>query len=97
MDAPTAATRRRQDERDRLARAHYEICTALTVLRSNVELVRIELRHQPLDSDPVPLRAHLSELDGAVDRLRGLAHEMKQWHDGVAPPSTGLAPRAAGE
>ena len=81
--------------RERLARAHHEICTALTVFRSNVELVRIQLRNTPLPENGVPVHAHLDELEGAAERLRDMAHEMKRWHDGIAPQATGEAVRTA--
>lgn len=84
-------------ERERLARAHHEIRTALTVFRSNVELVRIQLRNAPLPENGTPVHAHLDELEGAADRLRDIAHEMKLWHDGIAPQPTGEPLRAATE
>jgi len=67
-------------ERAHLEHAHHEIRTALTVLQSNVELVRVQLR---LDADPstrLVLHRHLSELDLAVERLRRLATQMRAWH-----------------
>lgn len=70
-------------EQAHLEGAHHEICSALTVLRSNVELVRIELRE---DTDPgtrVAVHRHLTELDAAVDRLQRLAVAMKAWHSGA--------------
>lgn len=69
-------------ERERLEQAHHEICTALTVLRSNVDLVRVELRAEPADpASQVVVQRHLSELDLAVDRLRRLAIQMRAWHE----------------
>lgn len=70
-------------EREHLARAHHEIRTALTVVSSNVELVRIELRETQLGPAAPPLHAHLEELEKAVARLLALAHEMRQWHDDI--------------
>lgn len=67
-------------EREHLERAHHEICTALTVLRTNVELVRVELRHEPGTAAQAHVQAHLVELDLAVDRLRRLASTMRGWH-----------------
>ena len=82
MDAPRTPSPA-ASEREHLSRAHDELCTALTVLRSNVDLVRIELRGAPLPGNGIPVHAHLDELDGAVERLRGMAHELKRWHDGL--------------
>lgn len=84
-------------EREHLARAHHEICTALTVFCSNVELVRIRLRDAPLPENGIPVHVHLDELEGAADRLRDMAHEMKRWHDGIAPQPTGEPLQAATE
>jgi hypothetical protein len=85
MDALAASTLASGNEREHLERAHHEICTALTVFRSNVELVRIQLRDAPLPEGGIPIHAHLDELEGAVERLLDIAHEMKRWHDGIAP------------
>lgn len=84
MYAPGPSSTARDVERAHLARAHHEICTALTVFSSNVELVRIELRDAPLPTNVVPVHAHLDELEGAVDRLRDIAREMKRWHDDIS-------------
>lgn len=76
-------------ERAHLERAHHEICTALTVFSSNVELVRIELRRSPSSQGTsLPVQAHLDELDAAVARLRSIAKEMEAWHAGISaePP-----------
>lgn len=67
-------------EQANLEDAHHEICTALTVLRSNVELVRIELRGEPLDAHTIAVHGHLSELELAVERLQRLAATMRGWH-----------------
>lgn len=75
-DAPPAKLR----EQAYLEGAHHEICTALTVLRTNVELVRIELRLDPGNRTPIALEPHLIELDAAVDRLQRLASAFKVWH-----------------
>ena len=89
MDAPGASHTTSDDERARLARAHYEICTALTVFCSNVELVRIQLRGAVLPESGIPVRAHLDELEGAAGRLRDVAREMKLWHDASRPSAVG--------
>lgn len=84
-------------EMEHLERAHHEICTALTVLRSNVELVRVELRHDAEPSTHVAVQRHLTELDLAVDRLNRLAAQMRAWHAGepVDPkPGNGPPPEA---
>lgn len=70
----------RRDDRSELELAHQELCTALTALRSNVELVRIELRPDRAPEARQMVAAHLSELDLAVDRLERLARDMRQWH-----------------
>jgi hypothetical protein len=88
----------RGGERERLERAHDEICTALTVFCSNVELVRIQLRDAPLPEKGILVHAHLDELEGAAQRLRDMAHELKRWHDGIPPQPTAAEPaRAAGK
>ena len=69
-------------EQEHLETAHHEICTALTVLRSNVELVRVELRHEGDPSTHVTVQRHLTELDMAVERLKRLAAQMRTWHGG---------------
>lgn len=75
-DHARAATR----ERDHLERAHHELCSALTILRSNVALVRVELQEEKDPASRASVQRHLSELDGAVDRLLGLAVQMRAWH-----------------
>lgn len=77
-------------EKEHLERAHHEICTALTVLRSNVELVRVELIHARDPAAHIIIHRHLSELDLAVDRLHRLATQMRSWH--TAAPSGVPAP-----
>ena len=76
-----------------LEAAHHEICTALTVLQSNVELVRVELRREADPSIRITVQRHLSELDLAVDRLRRLAASMRTWHDGGSPDTAGAPGR----
>ncbi|HUR69412.1 MAG TPA: histidine kinase dimerization/phospho-acceptor domain-containing protein [Candidatus Thermoplasmatota archaeon] len=69
------------DERTHLEHAHHELRTALTSLRTNVELMRIRMR-TPVPGATVGLVAsHLTELDRAVERLEDLAKEMRAWHD----------------
>lgn len=86
IDPPRPASASNEVQRAHLARAHHEICTALTVFTSNMELVRIELRDFVSDETIIPVRAHLDELEWAVDRLRGIAREMKVWHDDATTP-----------
>lgn len=76
-----------QREQEHLETAHHEICTALTVLQSNVELVRVELRHEGDPGTHVTIQRHLTELDMAVERLRRLAEQMRSWHrsDAIDP------------
>lgn len=83
MDAHETSPPAGEREREHLKRAHHEICTALTVFRSNVELVRLDLRGASLPGNGARIRAHLDELENAVERLRAIANEMKRWHDGV--------------
>lgn len=87
-------------EQEHLETAHHEICSALTVLQSNVELVRVELRHEAV-STHVDVQRHLSELDLAVERLKRLAAQLRTWHAGEPidpgpagrlPPNTRLLP-----
>lgn len=85
MDVPSGSGSGSGVERAHLALAHHELCTALTVLGCNVELVRIELRDGPLVEHRILVSAHLDELENAVDRLRDMAHQMKRWHDGITP------------
>lgn len=75
-------------EREHLERAHHEICTALTVVCSNIALVRIQLRDVAFTKESVPVHAHLDELDLAVARLHALARELKTWHHGTASGPT---------
>lgn len=74
---PSASAR----EREHLEEAHHELCTALTVLRSRVELVRVELRDGSGDSAQIRVHQHVRELDLAVDRLGRLALRLRSWHD----------------
>lgn len=67
-------------EQQHLETAHDEICTALTILQSNVELVRIELRHDAALSTRSVVQHHLIELEAAVERLKLLAVRMRTWH-----------------
>ena len=71
-------------ERAHLTAAHHEICTALTVARSNIDLVRIRLSDVSPSDMSIPIYVHLSEIDAAIERLRNIAHEMKRWHDEAA-------------
>jgi hypothetical protein len=99
MDASGTSTPLADGERERLARAHHEICTALTVLRSNAALVRIQLRgaSRPgvVQGAPAPVHALMDEIERAVERLHGTAREMRRWHDGVALHPGSEANRAA--
>lgn len=85
------------EERAHLEQAHHEICTALTVLRSNVELVRVNLREEADRSAQVEIHRHLGELDMAVDRLSDLAARMRAWHhpDDLPPPTRTSASQSA--
>lgn len=67
-------------EQEHLEEAHHEICTALTVLQSNVELVRVELRHQA--DTRVAVQRHMNELEQGLERLKQLAAQMRVWHEG---------------
>lgn len=84
-------------ERERLARAHHEICTALTVLCSNVALLRIHLRETPppaaAPGAAMRVDADLDALEGAVERLHRAAREMRRWHDGGGPHPASEATR----
>ena len=85
-------------EREHLERAHDEICTALTVLRSNLELVRVEITREHDPAAHPELHRHLGELDVALERLRGLARQMRAWHGpGAAgvPATPGALARAS--
>lgn len=68
---------REDSELRRLELAHHELCTALTSLRSNVELVRLELR---ANGTPSAVRDHLGEVEVAVQRLERLARAFRTWH-----------------
>lgn len=76
---PSASPR----EQAHLEEAHHAICTALTVLRVNVELIRMRLREGTAPGTRVVVHSHLTELDAAVDRLQRLAVEMRVWHSGA--------------
>ncbi|MEA3200827.1 MAG: hypothetical protein QOE90_2255 [Thermoplasmata archaeon] len=75
-DAPLAAD---QMERDRLEYLHDEMRTALTALQTNVDLAVRELGHDAAVRRRVEVIAHLTEVDGAVARLRALARLMQRW------------------
>jgi len=72
------STRTRR-ERRRLELAHEELCTALTVLRTNVDLVATQMERDPSAERSVLVVAHLGEVNGAVDRLEVLAHRLRAW------------------
>ena len=84
MDAePTNPPAPRKPEQERLAQTHHELRTALTSLRSNVELVRIELR-DPARAEPAAreqrVAVYLVEMETALDRLVRLAEALRAWH-----------------
>lgn len=81
-----------RSEEEHLERAHHEICTALTVVGSNVELVRGELRHAGQEEAAAAVREHLAEVDLALDRLRRLAVEMRSWRASTPAPTHGYFP-----
>jgi hypothetical protein len=64
-------------ERAHLVIVHDELCTALTSLRSNLDLVRFRLAKERISSSVDPL---LQETGDAIDRLTELAREVKRWH-----------------
>jgi hypothetical protein len=72
------------DERGYLERVHHELCTGLTMLRLNVELVRIALRDDLTPDARDDVSAHLLELEKGFDRLERLARELRQRHSDVA-------------
>ena len=79
MNDPPAPDSRTTVERERLEQAHHDICTALTVLKNNVELARIRiLRDQP-ESTRVAVHVHLDEIDWAHERLHQVARDLKAW------------------
>jgi phage shock protein A len=67
-------------ERAHLEQTYHELCTALTTLRSNVELVRLELRPPSAQETADHVVGHLVELETAVDRLEELAAKLRGWH-----------------
>lgn len=71
-----------ESERAHLEVAHHELCTALTSVRSNVELARIMLRGSAASTTErdVQIRVHLGEVETAVDRLERLAKDLRAWH-----------------
>ena len=74
----------------RIDAAREELCTALTILCSNADLVRIHLARDPDAATRVDIHAHLSEMDLALDRLRRLALALRQRPDaGTPPPASG--------
>ena len=81
MDARQPSQGASKAEREHLELAHHDLCTALTVLCTNVELVRHGLKEPHLAGVAVAVHAHLDEVDGALARLRVVAHDMKRWHD----------------
>lgn len=71
-----------ESERAHLEEAHHELCTALTSVRSNVELAQINLRGNALSRTErdLRIRIHLGEVETAVVRLERLAKELRAWH-----------------
>lgn len=82
MDTPALGLRSPgASDRERIEEAHHELCTALTSVRSNVALARIQL--QGVLAAPeraVQIKAHLHEVETAVERLERLAKELRVWH-----------------
>lgn len=71
-----------ESEQAHLEEAHHELCTALTCVRSNVELVRVELRRPgwPTRNGAIHIAAHLGEVETAVERLERLATDLRARH-----------------
>lgn len=69
-------------ERAHLEEAYHELCTALTSVRSNVELAQIKLRGSALSATErdVQIQVHLGEVETAVERLERLAKDLRVWH-----------------
>lgn len=72
--------RGRGSEQAHLEGAHHEIRTALTVLRSNVALMRAHAGDEAPGADRA-VADSLGEMDAAVDRLQRLAVVIHGWHD----------------
>ena len=68
------------DERAHLEEVHHQLCNALTSLRSNLELVRLELRKDAPASGGDAIDVHVTEAEFAVDRLEELARSVVLWH-----------------
>lgn len=69
----------------RLDAAREELCTALTILCSNADLIRIHLARYPDAATRVDIHAHLSEIDLALERLRALALFLRARPDAAEP------------
>ncbi len=65
-----------------LEHAHHELCTALTTLRSSVDIIRTQLREDTSLGTRMKVAARLCAVETAVDRLERLAREMRAWHAG---------------
>lgn len=66
--------------RDRLEQAHHDLCTALTFLVSNGELLRRETEHNMTPPHRELARARLKDMDEATARLLRLAVNIR-WHN----------------
>lgn len=77
---PTGPRTPAASERAHLEEAHHELCTALTSVRTNVVLAHIILKAEAAAERDVRLRAHLGEVETAVERLERLAKELRAWH-----------------
>lgn len=68
-----------------LCAAQEELSTALTILCSNADLIRIHLSRDPDAAARVGIDAHLSEMDLALERLRRLATSLRARPDAAKP------------
>lgn len=69
-------------EREHLETAYHELCTALTIARSNVALARLRLVGSERPG-AILVGAHLTEVDAAIDRLEEIAGGLRARHAGL--------------
>lgn len=63
-------------EHQRLEQAHDDICTVLTILVSNLELVRIRLQRHADEATRVAVHSHLTDMEAAHERLHRVARDL---------------------
>ncbi|HET6405418.1 MAG TPA: hypothetical protein VFH78_12295 [Candidatus Thermoplasmatota archaeon] len=63
-----------------LEQAHHQLRTAMTIVRSRGDLLRLHLRDEPDAGRRATTEAHLLEIEIALDRLHDLVLDVRKWH-----------------